>query len=281
MIIWLSSYPKSGNTWLRSLLSSYFFTNDGSFNFNILKNIDQFPSAPYFSKYKDLFLKPESTSKFWIKEQININKDKKLRFFKTHNAMCKIDGNSFTDTNNTLGAIYIVRDPRKIVSSLSNHYQISTKEAFEFMNTEKKAIFQKIENRYLGFNALFTWQFHVNSWTSCKKFPVLTIKYEELENETFSTFKKVFEFIKTISKMDISFDKDKAKKTIKSCQFERMQNLESKNGFREAMSNKKTNEKIKFFNLGNKNKYQDLLDKNLINLINLKYQKQLKNFFYE
>ena len=72
MIIWLASYPKSGNTWLRSLLSSYFFTNDGSFNFNILKNIDQFPSAPYFSKYKDLFLKPESTSKFWIKEQINI-----------------------------------------------------------------------------------------------------------------------------------------------------------------------------------------------------------------
>ena len=64
MIIWLSSYPKSGNTWLRSLLSSYFYTNDGSFNFNLLKNIDQFPSAPYFSKYSDLFLKPESTSKF-------------------------------------------------------------------------------------------------------------------------------------------------------------------------------------------------------------------------
>jgi len=39
------------------------------------KNIDQFPSAPYFSKYRDLFLKPESTSKFWIKEQIRINKD--------------------------------------------------------------------------------------------------------------------------------------------------------------------------------------------------------------
>ena len=79
MIIWLSSYPKSGNTWLRSLLSSYFYTNDGSFNFNLLKNIDQFPSAPYFLKYSDLFLKPESTSKFWIKEQIRINKDKKFK----------------------------------------------------------------------------------------------------------------------------------------------------------------------------------------------------------
>ena len=44
MIIWLSSYPKSGNTWLRSLLASYYFSKEGDFNFNLLKNIDQFPS---------------------------------------------------------------------------------------------------------------------------------------------------------------------------------------------------------------------------------------------
>ena len=281
MIIWLSSYPKSGNTWLRSLLSSYFFTTDGSFNFDLLKNIDQFPSSPFFSKYEDPFSKPESTSKFWIKEQTRINKDKKLRFFKTHNAMCKIDGNSFTDDTNTLGAIYIVRDPRKIVSSLSHHYQLSNNEAWEFMNTENKAIIEKIENRYLGFNALFSWQFHIKSWTTCEKFPVLTIKYEDLENETFETFEKVLEFIKRVSKIKISFDINKAKNTIKSCQFERMQKLEIENGFRESITNNKTKEKLRFFNLGNKNKYQNLLDKNLIDLINLKYQEELKKFCYE
>ena len=48
MIIWLTSYPKSGNTWLRSLLSSYLYTNDGTFNFGLLKKIQQFPSKPYF-----------------------------------------------------------------------------------------------------------------------------------------------------------------------------------------------------------------------------------------
>ena len=195
--------------------------------------------------------------------------------------MCKIDGNSFTDNNNTLGAIYIVRDPRKIVSSLSHHYQISDIEAFEFMNTENKAIVEKIENRYLGFNALFTWQFHINSWVKCEKFPVLTIRYEDLENETFTTLKKVFEFIKRISKMNISFDREKAKKTIKSCQFKIMQKLESENGFEESIINKKTKEKLKFFNLGNKNKYQELLNKELIESINLKYQEQLKKFFYD
>ena len=81
--------------------------------------------------------------------------------------------------------------------------------------------------------------------------------------------------------MRISFDREKAKKTIKSCQFKMMQKLESENGFEESMINKKTKDKLKFFNLGNKNKYQELLDKELIDLINFKYQEQLKNFSYD
>lgn len=42
MILWIASYPKSGNTWLRALLSSYYFSKDGSFNQEFLKMIDQF-----------------------------------------------------------------------------------------------------------------------------------------------------------------------------------------------------------------------------------------------
>ena len=66
MIIWLASYPKSGNTWLRSLLSSYYFSTNGEFNFELLKKIDQFPSVNYFKDDKDLYLKPEDTSEKWL-----------------------------------------------------------------------------------------------------------------------------------------------------------------------------------------------------------------------
>ena len=55
MIIWIASYPKSGNTWLRSLLSSYLYTNDGKFEFNLLKNIDLFPSKKYFAEYSNKY----------------------------------------------------------------------------------------------------------------------------------------------------------------------------------------------------------------------------------
>jgi hypothetical protein len=51
MIIWLASYPKSGNTYLRSLLSSYLFTEDGNFQLSSLKQIKQFPSVSLFKKF--------------------------------------------------------------------------------------------------------------------------------------------------------------------------------------------------------------------------------------
>ena len=44
MIIWIASYPKSGNTWIRSLLSAYLFSQDGKFNFDLLEKIQQFSS---------------------------------------------------------------------------------------------------------------------------------------------------------------------------------------------------------------------------------------------
>ena len=281
MIIWIASYPKSGNTWLRSLISSYFFTDDGFFDFKLLKNIPSYPSPPFFEKYPDKFDKPEATAKYWIPEQERINKNNnKLIFLKTHNALCKINGYSFTDTKNSLGAVHIIRDPRNVISSISNHYQIDLDEALKFMKTPNKAIYVKKDQRYLGFNALFSWSSNNKSWSECQKFPILTIKYEDLEKETFETFKKVFEFIKKVSKLKEDFNQKKAEMAIKNCNFEKLQKLEKEKGFYEAISKKNSSEKIKFFNLGNKNNYKDLLNKNLIDEINLFYKDELKKYNY-
>ena len=55
MIIWLASYPKSGNTWLRSIIASLLYTNDGVFNFNLIKRIRQFPSRKTFKDFTENF----------------------------------------------------------------------------------------------------------------------------------------------------------------------------------------------------------------------------------
>ena len=49
MIFWIASYPKSGNTWLRHFIASYYYTKDGIFDENVLKNIDQFPQKNFFN----------------------------------------------------------------------------------------------------------------------------------------------------------------------------------------------------------------------------------------
>ena len=47
MIIWLASYPKSGNTFVRAFLSSYYYSKDGNFDFGLLENIKQFPNEEF------------------------------------------------------------------------------------------------------------------------------------------------------------------------------------------------------------------------------------------
>jgi len=281
MIIWLASYPKSGNTWLRSLLASYYFSEDGSFNFKLLDNIDQFPSTQFFRDKKDTFSAPEDTSNLWLSEQEKINQDNKIRFLKTHNALCKINSNSFTNEKNTLAGIYIIRDPRNIVTSLANHYQVDVNKAFDFMKDEKKALIEKVNERYLGFVPILSWALHQESWIKCTKFPILTIRYEDLQLETFQTFIKVIKFINKLSNLENLINETKAKKSIISCEFEKLKKLENKNGFSEAMVDKKTKKKISFFNLGRENDYKRLLQTNLIDEMSSLYNQQIKKFNYE
>ena len=140
MIFWIASYPKSGNTWLRSLLSSYFYSRDGIFNQNLLENIAQFPERRHFVDFNYDSKVVTDTSKFWIKAQEKINENNKLNFFKTHNILGSINNENFTNKKNTAGALYIVRDPRNVITSIQNHYELSKDEALKFMLSEKKYI---------------------------------------------------------------------------------------------------------------------------------------------
>ena len=281
MIIWLASYPKSGNTWLRALLSSYLYSKDGKFDFDLLNKIDSFPSERFFKNYPDKFEKPEDTAKYWIKEQEKINQSKKITFFKTHNALCKIEGNRFTNRENTLGAIYIIRDPRNLITSLAHHYQISKEDALDFMLDEKRGIVSKVDNRYIGFQPLFSWVLNQKSWVENKNFPILTIRYEDLQSETFATLKKALDFINKLTNSKNSIDREKAKKSIKNCDFENLKKLEQEKGFAEAITKKRSNEKLTFFNLGKNNNYKNLLDPILLTKMNDLFQNELVKYNYE
>jgi len=195
--------------------------------------------------------------------------------------LCKINQSIFTNSENTLGAIYIIRDPRNVITSIAHHYQISKKEALDFMLDEKRGIVSKVDNRYIGFQALFSWILNQKSWVENKNFPVLTVRYEDLQSETFKTFKKVIEFINKLTNSKKIIDREKVKKSIKSCDFENLKRLEKEKGFAESITKKGSDEKIKFFNLGINNNYKNLLDPILLTKMNDLFQAELVKYNYE
>ena len=73
MIVWLASYPKSGNTFLRSLIAAYLLTNDGKFQLNDLDKISQFPDKNIFKKLGFDAFSDEEMVKNYIKVQKKIN----------------------------------------------------------------------------------------------------------------------------------------------------------------------------------------------------------------
>ena len=132
MIIWIASYPKSGNTLLRSILSTYFYSKDGILKFKYLDKISQFPQSQHFLPLGIDIENEVEVFKNFINAQNLINENKeKLKFFKTHSSLCKMHNCNYTDLKNTLGAIYIVRDPRNVVTSLSHHFSLNIDEATE------------------------------------------------------------------------------------------------------------------------------------------------------
>ena len=187
MIFWIASYPKSGNTWVRSLICSYYYTNDGIFTDDkLLKNIGQFPEKKHFEKFDYNIAVPGDTTKFWIKAQESINQDRKFRFFKTHNFLGKINNTQFTNEENTLGAIYILRDPRNVITSVKNHFEMTYEESLEFMHNERKFTYDYFKkNDYGDFQFLSSWEKNYQTWINNKMFPTLVIKYEDLINNTY------------------------------------------------------------------------------------------------
>ena len=281
MIFWIASYPKSGNTWLRALLSSYFYSEEGIFNQDLLKNIDQFPEKRHFSDFNYDPKIVTDTSKFWIKAQEKINLNNELNFLKTHNILGSINNSNFTNKKNTIGAIYIVRDPRNVLTSLQNHYELSKDEALKFMLSEKKYIHDyQTKNDFGDFQFISSWEKNYQSWINQKILPVKLIRYEDLNVNTLDVLKEIIEFIQNTIQEKKDFNFLKAQNAVKSTNFENMKNMEKKSGFLESILSKNDTKKIPFFHLGPKNDWKSIFDKSYQNKLNSIFENNLKELNY-
>ena len=199
--------------------------------------------------------------------------------------MCSINKNAFTDNENTKGVIYIVRDPRNVVTSIQNHfYKKDANDALSFILDENKIIGRNLENLDKNIskdNEIITlissWGQHYNSWKNFKK-NFLLLKYENLIKDPYKEFSKLREYLYNI--LNLSFSDNKFRQSVESNTFKNLKSLEIQRGFEEGVSRKNLEKKIDFFNLGEENDFNKILDKKVIEKIELRFNSEMKELNY-
>jgi hypothetical protein len=245
MIIWIASYPKSGNTWVRSLLSQYYFSKDESFDFSVLKNIPNFNVGDFITK-KEILKEPMDIPKLWLKIQKYLSlKYKKNLFFKTHHANLSMNNFNFTSKDYCAGCVYIVRDPRNVITSLKNFENKSYKEILDAMTDERTHL-----------------------------------KGTDYFKNTLGEFEKIFNFIKNINNTkNVFFNRERAIKILEETSFEKLRKKEKNEGFNENSTRPK-NVNTQFFNMGKENDWKKILPDEIKKKIEETFKKEMKELKY-
>jgi len=282
MIIWLASYPKSGNTYVRAFLSAYYFSENGQFDFSQISNIEQFPHEKFFKQKVNSI---SEASRQWLPIQREIIKDKKIRFFKTHSFLGNYQNNEFTSPETTLGAVYIVRDPRNVLTSLKNHYSFDDDKALE-MITDKSRSLMSNNGSHASLNFISSWAENYLSWFKDSRFRRLFIKYEDLITNKYETFRDIIVFTNTLMNRVEGVNKSKLQKAIETTNFNVLKKKEINETFDGSQSSFKnwrkfhSENKNLFFNLGPENNWEKILKSKISNKIEINFEKEMKKLGY-
>jgi hypothetical protein len=245
-IIWLASYPKSGNTWFRAFLTA--LLGEGDLNINEMKTDGIFSSRAIFDNCTDM-----DSTELYDKEVKNLlpevfkhqaelyTKDK--LFIKIHDAYTlNSNGTPIVPDEPTLCALYFIRNPLDVVGSFANHNGSTLDEAITLMNNPRGTLAKQPKNKNVNTQfaqLMLSWSGHASSWTAGLPFPVMVIRYEDMLADPFNTFSRAVKFMK----IDVSASH--VEKAIAETKFEKLQKLESETGFMEK--NKRSE---KFFRKG-------------------------------
>ena len=277
-IIFIASYPKSGNTWLRLIVCCLLYLKEKKIDLKILNNIGLFSKSDHFEFFNDKKYQKNGNLDFnwiiskWIESQKIINKTSTTNiFYKTHNVQGLVNNHFFTDETTCLGFIYIVRDPRDVAVSLAKHMGVSYDNAIiDMLFNSKRMTSHKKVNEFVS-----TWKNNVTSWMQYKKVNSLILKYEDLLNHEIETIEKIAKFISNITNLKFNFTKNKIIEISKLTKFKNLKDTEKNKGFIESPSHSK------FFREGRSGSWKMKLKKEQYKLIEKELYKEMGYLSYD
>lgn len=224
-ITWLASFPKSGNTWVRLLVSAYltggdtinwlpFATSQNDIKFQDYQSVAAAPLT-VLDPLSVVALRPAVLDRYRFQN---------WHLMKTHNARVRVNGVDLIPPYITDRAVYLIRDPRDVVPSYAAHVEESLEHALEFCTNDRACMYDDFAPSLAHYTS--DWSTNVWSWTEKDdKIDTLVVRYEDLVEDTEGKLTEILEYL------GFNVDGDRVRHAVEVMQFDRCQEIEKREGF--------------------------------------------------
>lgn len=231
-IVWLASYPKSGNTWTRIFLANYLVNPAGPVPINQVRRFAAGDAdVELYRKVAPAGFDPaDPIAHLGVRDRVLCGiagNGADLNFVKSHNLKASIAGVELIPARYTRAAVYMIRNPLDVAVSYARHFGMTADRACQSVsrrgNTTSGGGNVK---QFLG-----AWSEHVESWTGTADFPVHVMRYEDMKADPHASFRVM------LDRLGIPVDEARLDRAVRFSSFEELQRQESSGGFVEASKN--------------------------------------------
>ena len=270
-ILWIASYPKSGNTWVRAFIHNYLANQVSDINTIHQQSIDEVKSFRYQKYLPDNQLTTELDLETLCSIRPFVHSDIAAAangtvFVKSHNFQGQYKNHPLHNWSVSSGAIYIVRNPLDVAVSLSRYFAYSIDEAIEYMADDMAGTPNEAENVP---QVITSWSLNVSSWSQEPSENLLVLRYEDLLSNPKKYFRKVE------SLLGLKKDPKRLMQAIKASSFSNLKKQEQSAGFVEKHEDAKS-----FFRKGTANQWKTQLSEQQIKTIIDNHGEQMSRFKY-
>jgi len=270
-IVWLASYPKSGNTWLRAFLHNLLRNPEQPADINQLDRFCYGDSlAPFYERVAGRRVGDLSRAEIQaLRPKVHEGFARSFPdtvFAKTHNMMAEIEGVPLITMEHTAGAIYVLRNPLDVSLSLADHFGLGPAQAVNMLNNPDAG---SLTDDRTVFEVYGAWSQHVWSWTQTERPNLIWVRYEDMLEKPLQTFGRIAGFL--------GFQPPRARleKAIRFSSFKVLASQEASRGFRE-----KSLHSQRFFRVGKAGQWRKALSVEQIRALVEGNREQMARFGY-
>jgi hypothetical protein len=271
-ILWLASYPKSGNTWLRAFLHNLMRNAQQPIEPNRLNELTLGDGmarffAPHAGGRATIDMAPQEIAALRARVQRDLAATSPdTVFVKTHNWLGLDHGQPCIDMDITAGAIYVVRNPLDVAPSLADHFGLTLDQAIAQMG-DAEARTLNLKHRVP--DVMSSWSNHVKSWTSQRNARLHLMRYEDMIAKPLASFTQLTRFL------GLPASPERIERAIRFSSFDTLRTLEARGGFVERSSHSKA-----FFRQGGSGGWRKILTSAQVQKICQDHKEQMQAFDY-